>query len=678
MALVIRLQGLPDIANSADIRHFFTGLNIPEGGVRIIGGKLGEAFIKFAEDEDGRRAINRTGGVIKNSNVQLFLSSKAEMQHTIEMSFKEEKNCKPESRSSASAEVSKRPFFAHKEISERFGDTKAAFASGATSANTPSSIDNFQRNKGSQSFSNVETPYLFLFGLPYKVTYDEVKSFFHGLLVDDIIFLKRPNGLRNGNGFVKFGSGKDANAGLLRNNEYIHERFISIRKSSEDEWVKAGGQIEKVSQNKQRARSRSPLKAGGQIEKVSQNKQRARSGSPFRQEFFIHLKNLSFGVEKEDIKKFVCDRDMSDSQVKFLLDKNGHRTRECFLVVQNERQFQKCLDLNKQNLCSRTVFISPIDKKSMVELIESNIKPTLPKMRSHEDNVSKLITPESRFSLRRCIYLRNFNFDVSKNDIQKFFDGFSVKVEDIILLYDQRGLGLGEALVTFPSEIQAITAERLHRQCFLGTEILLQRISEAEKKEICFNTFTDVVDKKARRSPSYENKNLGSGKSHEPPKNLFERSDLKSTSGDLAGWTVGLSDQVKHFGGTEKQRVDIRNMTVIDYSHGGSTSHQSVNCRPSEFTTVQVTNLPFTANAEEILNFFHGYSVISNSITVRHKNTGIRTGYAIICFENYEEALAAVNELNDRPIGKRKVSLSIVSGEVREPYINGKSQTVPY
>ena len=39
MAVVIRLQGLPIVAGTMDIRHFFSGLTIPDGGVHIVGGE---------------------------------------------------------------------------------------------------------------------------------------------------------------------------------------------------------------------------------------------------------------------------------------------------------------------------------------------------------------------------------------------------------------------------------------------------------------------------------------------------------------------------------------------------------------------------------------------------------------------------------------------------------------
>lgn len=45
--IIIRLQNLPWTANAEDIRRFFDTLVIPDGGVHIIGGERGDAFIVF-------------------------------------------------------------------------------------------------------------------------------------------------------------------------------------------------------------------------------------------------------------------------------------------------------------------------------------------------------------------------------------------------------------------------------------------------------------------------------------------------------------------------------------------------------------------------------------------------------------------------------------------------------
>lgn len=84
MSIIIRLQNLPLEANSLDIRRFFQGLHIPDGGVHIVGGENGDAFIAFGTDEDARQAMERNGNLIKGSRIKLLLSSRNEMQRVIE------------------------------------------------------------------------------------------------------------------------------------------------------------------------------------------------------------------------------------------------------------------------------------------------------------------------------------------------------------------------------------------------------------------------------------------------------------------------------------------------------------------------------------------------------------------------------------------------------------------
>ena len=83
MSVIIRLQNLPWNANALDIRRFFQGLSIPDGGVHIIGGEKGDSFIAFSTDEDARQAMMKDTGRINGYPVRLLLSSKTEMQNVI-------------------------------------------------------------------------------------------------------------------------------------------------------------------------------------------------------------------------------------------------------------------------------------------------------------------------------------------------------------------------------------------------------------------------------------------------------------------------------------------------------------------------------------------------------------------------------------------------------------------
>ncbi|XP_017063502.1 putative uncharacterized protein DDB_G0277255 [Drosophila eugracilis] len=88
MSVIIRLQNLPWTANARDIRNFFSGLSIPEGGVHIIGGEMGDAFIAFSTDEDARCAMLKDREKLMEVQVRLLLSSRAEMQKVIETARK--------------------------------------------------------------------------------------------------------------------------------------------------------------------------------------------------------------------------------------------------------------------------------------------------------------------------------------------------------------------------------------------------------------------------------------------------------------------------------------------------------------------------------------------------------------------------------------------------------------
>ncbi|ELU07668.1 hypothetical protein CAPTEDRAFT_80388, partial [Capitella teleta] len=80
MSVIIRLQNLAWSANALDIRRLFHGLCIPDGGVHIVGGENGDAFIAFSTDEDARKAMHMDGALLLQNPIKLYLSSKNEMQ----------------------------------------------------------------------------------------------------------------------------------------------------------------------------------------------------------------------------------------------------------------------------------------------------------------------------------------------------------------------------------------------------------------------------------------------------------------------------------------------------------------------------------------------------------------------------------------------------------------------
>ncbi|XP_043973846.1 RNA binding motif protein 12Ba isoform X2 [Gambusia affinis] len=91
MSTILRLEGLDVKAGTEDIRTFFQSLHIPDGGVYIMGGHLGEAFISFTTASDAQAALLRSGNFLKGSMVTLHISSMEEIEQKFEESLSSKK-----------------------------------------------------------------------------------------------------------------------------------------------------------------------------------------------------------------------------------------------------------------------------------------------------------------------------------------------------------------------------------------------------------------------------------------------------------------------------------------------------------------------------------------------------------------------------------------------------------
>ncbi|KFO74062.1 RNA-binding protein 12B, partial [Cuculus canorus] len=509
MAVVIRLQGLPVVAGPADIRRFFLGLNIPDGGVHIIGGEIGEAFIIFATDEDARRAMSCSGGFIKDSRIELFLSSRAEMQNTIEMSRKRFDRGERETMSgsrrtgtngSGVSGVGDIPHlvtpFSKGIIKPGYGPPDHPEPGFHTNGTRHGDIgmpkSSYQSRKDSHPF-NPDDLYLFLRGIPYSATEDEVRAFLCGIHVDGVILIKHRNGLNNGNCLVKFATPGDALEGLKRHRQYMGQRFIEISPSTEERWIEYGGRVDMPNEmdhffcEDHSPRSSGYMHLRKHSHSRSPRRQRTRSRSPPSQEYYIHLRNLSINVEKRDLRAFFSDLDIGSKQIKLLTDKHQRRTRDAFVMLRSERDYQAALECHRNFLLNRPVYIFPISRKSMLKIIDSCERKRSQDRDHSGQAVSEKSYREGHSGPKTCVYVRNFPFDVSKIEVQKFFGRFDIHEDDIYLLCDDKGVGLGEAIVRFKSEEQAMKAESLNRRRFLGTEVLIRLISEEQMQKFGVN-----------------------------------------------------------------------------------------------------------------------------------------------------------------------------------------------
>lgn len=630
MAVVIRLQGLRITAGSEDIRNFFTGLRIPDGGVHIIGGDLEEAFIIFASDEDARRAMTRSGGCIKGSPVNLLLSSKTEMQNLLEESTRRsELKGRGMYKEGVKRPVETGPQQFNKDLRP---DVRRGDHQELRNRPSPSSFGE-KRGQREGSASTKDDVYLKLTGMPFSATKVDVRTFFDGLQIDDILFLRNNRGTFNGQALVRLVTVEDTIAGLKRDRQYIGPRYIQVTRCTEEYWLQAGGVVRLESRKRQsvdRTRSKSPVSY------------RSRSRSPSREEYCVLFENLTYGIEKRDLRALLNPLSLKDDQIIIFAQKQDDRTKSAIVVFRNLTDYCAGLAHHKEILQTRVVYVSPVSKEKMVAMLESSVdvgKDTRGQRRSAEMPQSSRRAPDSEM---RCVYVRNLPFDVRKVEIMDFFHGFALSEDRVTLLRDERGAGLGEALVIFQSEKEAAMAQSLNGQGFLGSEVMLKCITLSQMREFGLNDQPVINPQVQNFQRPEEVFNDGPG---------FSNAQMRPDDCNM---------QPSFGGDSFEPNFQRNNAFRAGPEDNGNRRYGSPDQQFDGPTCIKLLNLPSQIRIDEIYDFCYGYRVIPGSASLLYDRNGAPRRCATVLFETHREALTALQELNGRPIGTRKIQVVFV------------------
>lgn len=290
MTVVLRLQGLDVKAGTEDIRSFFKKLRIPEGGVYVVGGMLGEAFIAFSTQHDAKLAMRHNGKVLKGSKVRLKISSMQEMEQKLRALLDKKKpsstrvtvnrpqpaleclqplnaelshleNSSPTTTTSIHDPRSAKPLqplhpnTSNPQTSKDI-DSGTAFLLGiCTVLHRLQSSKVIENNDlvledtsphicGTDSSNELRkqtvssTPgYVRLFGLPPSVTKDEICHFFRELQVEEVI-VNVDLGVKRGC-LVMFSNEQEACSALLYNQRLLGSSCVEVRGGTEKMWTSA-------------------------------------------------------------------------------------------------------------------------------------------------------------------------------------------------------------------------------------------------------------------------------------------------------------------------------------------------------------------------------------------------------------------------------------------------------
>lgn len=599
--LFVLLQNLPFSCSEMEVRDFFRGLGVD--GVRLLrdgqGRPNGRAMVKFFSPQDSFEALKRGGGMMGQRFIEITPSSERQWAN--------------------------------------LGDsgTSHTLHNSSKSNNSIESHDHQHRRGhpgtgGRDLRERSRSPHkhefcVYLKGLPYEADKKQIKEFFKNLaIIDDSIYIAYgPNGRATGEGFLEFKSELDYKSALGAHMQYMGSRFIQVHPISRK------GMLEKIDSIRKRD--------------VSQGDGKNQDGSKAPRNC-AHITNIPYNISKKDVRAFLEGVGIYEDSLKVLTDSHGNGLGQAIFQLRTEEDARKAERLHRQKLNGRDAFVHLVTFDQMKE-IERNPPPQNKRGQRNQNQQNQnqnqtqhqqaqptpqqpQINPFAGISGEEFNFLRNTMGNLNS---APFVAPFSAPGNGLAgpPPLPPLAAGLGDvSLGMAPPLVAGIP----------GAPILEPpgfRPGAAGGAPFGQDGLRGLVPfDNANRKGGGGGQNRGGGAN-----NSQGRPGGGAAAGQQ-GFTPGAE-------GLHNQPAP------------GAASNPSSQRGAAAPTIVKLQNMPFTVTVDEIMDFFYGYQVLPGSVCLQYSEKGLPTGEAMVAFQNHEEATAAVMDLNDRPIGARKVKISL-------------------
>lgn len=461
---------------------------------------------------------------------------------------------------------------------------------------------------------------VYLKGLPYEADKKQIKEFFSNLAVieDSIYIAYGPNGRATGEGFLEFKTEQDHKAALGAHMQYMGSRFIQVHP------VSRKGMLEKIDAIRKREASH----GGGKNQDGSKNPRNC-----------VHITNIPYNISKKDVRAFLEGVGLYEDSLKVLTDSHGNGLGQAVFQLRTEEDARKAERLHRQKLNGRDAFVHLVTVEQMKE-IERNPPPQNKRGQRNQTQMSQNPTQNQQAQLTPQHSQMN-PFAAIGGDEFNFLRNTMGNLNNapFVAPFPATGNGLAG-----PPPIPPLAAG-------LG--------------DVNLGVAPPLVSG-LPGAPMLEPPGFRPGAAGGTPfgqeglRGLvpFDNANRKvGGGGPNRGGAANNHQGRPGVGAAGGQQVFIPGNDGL-LSQPPGTANSTSQCAAGP-TIVKLQNMPFTVTVDEIMDFFYGYQVVPGSVCLQFSEKGLPTGEAMVAFQNHEEATAAVLDLNDRPIGARKVKISL-------------------
>lgn len=599
--LYVLLQNLPFSCSEMEIREFFRGLGVD--GIRLHrdgqGRPNGRAIVKFFLPQDSFEALKRGGGMMGQRFIEISPGSEHQWANLGDsrISHMTHNNSK-----------------LHNETQDQHNRRMNVGAGGREQRDR-------SRSPHRQEFC------VYLKGLPYEANKRQVKEFFNSLgIVDDSVFIAYgPNGRATGEGFLEFKTEQDYKNGLSAHMQYMGSRFIQVHPISRK------GMLEKIEAIRKRDAAQSDGKNPDGM-KTPRN--------------CVHISNIPYNISKKDVRAFFEGIGIYEETLKVLTDSNGNGLGQAILQLQTEEDARKTERLHRQKLNGRDAFVHLVTFEQMKE-IERNPPPQNKRGQRNQTHQNQnqyqqaqpitqqpQINPFAGISGEEFNFLRNTMGNLNSNP---FVTPFSAPGNGLAGPPPMPPMtaGLGDVnLGVAPPLVSGLP----------GAPIL-----EPPGFRPGATGGAPLGQDGLRGLAPFENSNRKGGGGGQNRGGGPPTTPSNNNQGIPSGGAAG-----------GPQVFTPGNEALHNQSTPGGSNYPNNQRGAAGPTIVKLQNMPFTVTVDEIMDFFYGYQVVPGSVCLQFNDKGMPNGEAMVAFQSHDEATAAVMELNDRPIGARKVKINLI------------------
>lgn len=461
---------------------------------------------------------------------------------------------------------------------------------------------------------------VYLKGLPYEADKAQIKEFFNSLsIIDDSIYIAYgPSGRATGEGFLEFKSEQDHKTALGAHMQYMGSRFIQVHPISRK------GMLERI----EIIRKREAALGDGKNPDGSKNPRNC-----------AHITNIPYNISKKDVRAFLEGVGVFEDTLKVLTDSHGNGLGQAICQLRAEEDARKAERLHRQKLNGRDAFVHLVTFEQMKE-IERNPPPQNKRGQRNQNQRNQSQSQQAQPSPQQPqinpfagISGDEFNFLRSTMG--------TLNNAPFVAQFSTPGNGLAG-----PPPLPPLAAG-------LGDVTL-----GVAPPLVAGLPGAPILEPPAFRPGAAGAVPFG----QEAIRGLvpFDNHNRKGVAGaqNRAGAANHSQGRIGagHAGG---QPIFTPGVEVLHNQPAPVASSSNGQRNAAGPTIVKLQNMPFTVTVDEIMDFFYGYQVVPGSVCLQFNEKGLPTGEAMVAFQNHDEASAAVLDLNDRPIGSRKVKISL-------------------